>query len=327
MLVSIVMITYNHEKYIREAIEGVLMQKTNFDFELIIANDASLDATDKIIKDLILKDSRALCINYIKHQKNIGMMPNFIFALQQAKGKYIAMCEGDDYWTDSTKLQKQVDFLDENENFSICSHNMKISYTHSEIQPIHTVSVNEKNVYTIEDVANRQTPHIYTASCVFRNILNGKLPDWYAHTPAGDYPLYLLLTQFGNLRYMPETMGVFRLNAGGIWSQLKPEEAINKDIKMLDFLISTDFSQNILSALVQQKRNSINKLLQYTFSINFQAFIKLLELYAENDAEIANYWLKIGFPKEINLLKNSRSYKFAQKLKQIITYLNIFKKK
>ena len=120
-LVSVVMITYNHEKYIQQAIEGVLMQKINFHIELIIADDTSPDQTENIVKKIIVEHPNGHWIKYTKHKFNKGVSKNFTWALKQAKGKYIALCEGDDYWTDPLKLQKQVDFLEENENIGLVS--------------------------------------------------------------------------------------------------------------------------------------------------------------------------------------------------------------
>ena len=126
MTVSVLMITYNHSKYIKQAVESVLEQKTNFDFELIIANDCSPDNTDEIINDIIKNNPNGYKIKYYSHQKNIGMMSNFIFLTEQATGKYCALCEGDDFWTDNYKLEKQVSFLDSNLDYSICFHNVQI---------------------------------------------------------------------------------------------------------------------------------------------------------------------------------------------------------
>lgn len=123
-LVSVVMITYGHESFIEEAINGVLMQECNFEIELIIANDCSPDKTDEVIQHILKTHPRASRINYIKHEKNIGMMPNFIYAMQKAKGKYIALCEGDDYWTDSYKLQKQFNILENNPEYKFCISNI-----------------------------------------------------------------------------------------------------------------------------------------------------------------------------------------------------------
>ena len=128
MLVSAVMITYGHEKYISEAIYGVLMQKCNFDVELIIANDCSPDTTEDIVNEIISSHKNCSWIKYTRHLINKGAVGNFIWSLKQAKGKYLAICEGDDYWTDPYKLQKQVDFLEKNNDFSICFTDYKVLY-------------------------------------------------------------------------------------------------------------------------------------------------------------------------------------------------------
>ena len=106
-LVSVVMITYSHEKYIKQAIEGVLFQKCDFRVELIIANDYSPDNSDRIIKDIIENNHTNIIIHYTNHRVNKGMSSNFIWAMNQTNGKYIATCEGDDYWTDPLKFFKK----------------------------------------------------------------------------------------------------------------------------------------------------------------------------------------------------------------------------
>ena len=105
-LVSVTMVTYGQEKYIQKAIEGVFLQKTNFPVELIIANDCSPDNTDEIVKEIIKKSPPNIQVKYTKHEINKGMIPNFIWVYQQAQGKYIAICEGDDYWTDEKLAEK-----------------------------------------------------------------------------------------------------------------------------------------------------------------------------------------------------------------------------
>ena len=113
------MITYKHEAYIKEAILGALSQDVDFAVELIIADDNSPDDTAQIVSDIASRHPNGKWIKYTKHNKNKGMMPNFIWALNQCSGKYIALCEGDDYWTDPYKLKKQVDFLEGNDNYNI----------------------------------------------------------------------------------------------------------------------------------------------------------------------------------------------------------------
>lgn len=119
LMLSISMITYKHESYIKQAVEGVLMQETSFEFHLIIADDCSPDTTSQIVQDIIDNHPKGYRIKYFRQERNIGMQPNGAFALQQCKGKYVAVCEGDDYWTDPLKLQKQVDILESNTNIGL----------------------------------------------------------------------------------------------------------------------------------------------------------------------------------------------------------------
>ncbi|MBP7508034.1 MAG: glycosyltransferase family 2 protein [Prolixibacteraceae bacterium] len=115
-LVSVHMITYKHEQYIRQAIEGVLMQVTDFGYDLIIADDCSPDKTPEIVNEIIRTHPKGSCIKYYRHSENLGMTKNGLFAFSKCTGKYIALCEGDDYWTDQMKkyksLQKQIQFQD-----------------------------------------------------------------------------------------------------------------------------------------------------------------------------------------------------------------------
>lgn len=125
ILVSVLMITYGHEKYIKQAIEGVLMQKGNFDLQFIISNDCSPDNTDKIIQNLFKLYPNTSLIEYINNEKNLGIMPNFLKAHSRCKGKYIAICEGDDYWIDPLKLQKQIDFFEDNTRLGLVYTGLK----------------------------------------------------------------------------------------------------------------------------------------------------------------------------------------------------------
>lgn len=116
-LVSVCMITYNHEKYIAEALNSVLMQKTNFDFEIVIGEDWSTDRTREIV--LEYKAKHLDKIKLVLQEKNVGMTSNFYETLKLCSGSYIAICDGDDYWIDENKLQKQIDFLDKNKNYGL----------------------------------------------------------------------------------------------------------------------------------------------------------------------------------------------------------------
>lgn len=223
--VSIFMIAYNHSNYIERAIEGILMQKTNFPFKLFIGEDCSTDETRNIC--LRYKAKHPEKIELILNDKNIGMMANArnVYKACFAYGSYTAMCEGDDCWTDNLKLQKQVDFLEKNVDFAICYHRMK-EICEEGIESISTKLI-QKEVTTFEDLAITGN-YIYTASCVFRNIVPD-LPEWFYSMPVGDFALHLFNSQFGKIKFLNENMGVYRAHSGGVWSG-KTEDEKNKTL-------------------------------------------------------------------------------------------------
>ncbi len=229
MMLSVCMITYNHESFIAKAIEGILMQKTDFDIELIIGEDYSSDKTSEICKEY--KNKFPNKIRLLLNERNIGVMPNFIQTLNSCSGNYIALCEGDDYWTDPYKLQKQVDFLEANEDFVICHHNMQIDYENDASEQHLSNSPEQKEVYTIEDLALRYS--IFTSSSIFRNGLIKKLPDWFYKYSLGDYMLYMIIAQYGKIRYLPDVMGVYRVHEKGVWSMLSENSRFEKQLDTL----------------------------------------------------------------------------------------------
>lgn len=217
-IVSVVMITYGHENYISEAIRGVLMQKTDFPVEFIIANDHSPDNSDSVIKELIQNAPENITVKYHLHEKNIGMMPNFIWAFNQSKGKYVALCEGDDYWTDELKLQKQVDFLEQNEDYSICFHRTDDLLNGELVQLHYTFAGEQERTFTTPNIIKNNI--IHTPSAVLRK--TEKIPDWFLELQMGDYPLYLLTSLKGKIKYLPEMMAVYRAGVG-VWGSKSTE--------------------------------------------------------------------------------------------------------
>ena len=132
--VSVFMITYNHEKYIAEALDSILMQKTDFDFDIVIGEDCSTDATRRIVLEYSRKYPDK--IKLLLHNVNVGFISNMMYVLEACTGKYVAMCEGDDYWTDPFKLQKQVDFLEANKEYMLATHGYRIVKDGSVIRTI-----------------------------------------------------------------------------------------------------------------------------------------------------------------------------------------------
>ncbi len=267
MMVSVCMITYNHEKYLKKAIDGVLMQKTNFEFELIIANDNSPDATISIVNEYITSHPNGYKIKFLNNETNLGMMPNFINAIENCNGKYIALCEGDDYWTNENKLQKQIDFLEKNRNYTICFHKVNIDNNNAIIEDTITKKVDSKT--TIYNLAKGN--YIHTCSVVYRNYLFDSFPDYFYKAPVGDYFLHLLNSRFGKIFCINELMANYRVHDTSYWSSKKQEERSKIWIEFLEG-IKPNFNkrvQNYLQIQIERingtyvRKNFFQKLKKY----------------------------------------------------------------
>jgi glycosyltransferase involved in cell wall biosynthesis len=228
-VVSVCMITYNHESYIREAIEGVLMQKTNFPIELIIGEDCSTDNTRKIVREYENKYPEIIVAQY--PETNRGMMKNFTTVLQSARGKYIALCEGDDYWTDPLKLQKQVDFLEENPDCSFCFHASKTIRNNNPVNYlIHKPKkIPADNKFEIKNAILNGGGFMATNSMVFHREHILKRPDWMNKSTVGDLPLMLHLASKGKIGYIDNVMSVYRvMSSSNSWSASMKNRALRK---------------------------------------------------------------------------------------------------
>jgi len=212
-MVSVCMITYNHELYIRDALDGVVMQKTNFKIELIIGEDCSNDDTRKICEDYAAKYPEL--IQLLPSDRNLGMSQNGERTLQSCKGEYIALLDGDDYWTDPLKLQKQVDFLDKHEDYILSFHDVNIQYTRkNNCRSYRMVGSLKENTLGTEDLIKPW--FIPTCSILYRNLKDINYPNWISLTDSADIALMLFLSTLGKFYYLNEVMGVYRMHDNGI---------------------------------------------------------------------------------------------------------------
>lgn len=248
MKLSVCIITYNHENYISQAIESVLMQKTNFDFEIVIGEDDSNDKTRDIVKEFrkMYPERITLILNDRKNVIFIDDKPtgryNFANTLKSAKGKYVAILEGDDFWTDINKLQKQVDFLDNNPDYVMCFH--KIAWYDQNRKKIignGRVSSQTRETYSLNDLL--ESNFIPTCSIVFRNNLFEELPKWFFTVPIGDHPFLVLLALKGKLGFINETLGVYRRHSESIFGVDTIEDNLQKSIKTYN-IFSKELSIN-----------------------------------------------------------------------------------
>ncbi len=207
------MITYKHEEYIEDAVLSILNQKCTFDFELIIADDNSPDSTQTVIEKIFNEHKHGHKIKYTRHIENKGMMGNFKWTIEQAKHKYVALCEGDDYWTSPNKLQKQVDFMESNLQFSMCYHSVDILMASE--KDFYAYPVPKSDVLYLSDVIKAH--YIPTCSLLFRQEhFNGSLPFWFLKSVSGDIPLEIILASKGKTKFFEEKMACYRRNLGGI---------------------------------------------------------------------------------------------------------------
>lgn len=229
-LVSIVTVTYNHEPFIVQTLEGFLMQKTNFNFEIVIGEDCSSDRTRQICFEYQKKYPDK--IKLIVSDFNVGPHKNFMRTLQSAHGKYIALCEGDDYWVDLNKLQKQVDFLENNQEYSICFHTVSV-LKNGKIERDYMREV-------LETTGLKELSHgnyIHTLSVVYRNNLFDKFPEEYNLSPIGDYFLHVLNAGYGKIKKFPEIMGVYRIHDSNAWVNLNIIEILDKTLTCFELIL------------------------------------------------------------------------------------------
>jgi glycosyltransferase involved in cell wall biosynthesis len=230
------MITYGHEKFIREAIEGVLSQKCSHEIELIIADDNSPDKTKEIVEDIIRSHPNGSWIKYTRHQENKGMTPNFIWALQQSKAEYIALCEGDDYWTDPLKLQKQVEFLEAHQNCTGCFHNSIIVNQNNEEIYLKRPTY-KRTFYNQKEALISLRSNYATSSFTFKTEVIKNPPKWFLDS-ACDMVLELLVTKYGSIACIDEIMSVYRVHSGGVWQGKSAIHNTKEVIKRLEILLN-----------------------------------------------------------------------------------------
>lgn len=268
-LVSVLMLTYNHEKFIAEALESVLMQETNFPFEVVIGDDLSSDKTRKILLQYKSKypDTFVLLFN----TKNVKPTANLLNVYSKCRGTFIALLEGDDYWTAADKLQKQVDFLNQNPDCSICFHaTSMINRDGIEVLEL-PLRKFRKARNTLDDLVHSES-FMATCSTMFRNNLFTSFPAWLRTlTYIGDLPLNILNAKYGSIGYIDEVMSVYRWSSSDLAFSAQPSLIVNIEgikmflgiLKEVDskylFVILDKISRNcfdIAEVLLQQKKLS-----------------------------------------------------------------------
>jgi len=251
--VSVCIRTYNHEKFIAGAIEGALMQEADFSYEVIIAEDRSTDGTRKIVRDyqrrypdkIRLRLAEENLYSKNKRYPTLG-------AWNAARGEYVARCDGDDYWTDPKKLQKQADFLDDHPDCTICFTAAEILNDKSgEVEG--TQEPDEiRETYSLEYVLRRSAFYFSTSTALHRDDICNKIPSWFYIGIAGDFSLLVLCTREGDVGYIDKKCATYRKHEGGVHSPLDTLEKFDLAVETREavFPILDSYHRRILGAKI-----------------------------------------------------------------------------
>ncbi|MBL8850077.1 MAG: glycosyltransferase [Planctomycetaceae bacterium] len=216
--VSVLLVTYNHAPYIAQAVESVLAQQGHGGLELVIGEDCSTDHTRAILQQFA--DRNPDRIRLLVRQLNLGLSENLRSAWRECRGDYIAMLEGDDYWTDPLKLHKQVAALDAHPGWTMCFHRIQVTNEAGQPPFLEPQEDNFPVETTLADILRRN--FIGNVSTVYRRGVVPEVPDDLQRVVHQDWPLHVLHAQRGTIGYLPDSMGVWRHHAGSMWSS-KPE--------------------------------------------------------------------------------------------------------
>jgi glycosyltransferase involved in cell wall biosynthesis len=255
--VSCHVITYNQKDFIAQCIDGILMQQVDFPIEIIVGDDNSTDGTREILLQYAKDYPEIIRLN-LRAVRGTGIpgKENFVSTLELCHGEYISLCDGDDYWTDPYKLQKQVDFLDNNKDYVLCFHQVKILQPDGVIVDdfITKVPENYDNIVTLARCGN----YIHTPSVVFRNVLNG-LPFEFEYAPIGDFFMYLMLAEHGKLFYIPKPMAVYRYGVG-VYTGDSHLRNIKSNLKLFAVLLSYLKDDTIKKIILERQLRSVHVL-------------------------------------------------------------------
>ena len=257
-ILSVCFLTYNQIDFVKKALDSVLVQKTDFPFEIIIGDDASSDGSSDIIDQYQRKHSDKIKI--LRSTENLGRHTgdgtlNIIRNLRACRGKYIALLEGDDYWTDPLKLQKQVDLLEKHPEHVACFHLVEsVNDTEADFPSVYPPA-NLQHDIRLADLLLANC--CQTCSVMFRAKLIQPYSAWMLNAAPADWAIYLHLTQYGTIAYIPEQMANYRIHAGGVWSQSCQSSRDKKALEMMNsFLTRVDFS------LVREQCHDIGAILR-----------------------------------------------------------------
>lgn len=222
-VVSVLVMTYDHERFIAQALDSVLMQETDLEVEILVSEDCSTDRTREIVLDYRRRHPDR--IRLLLSERNLHSNEVVVRGLEAARGTYVALLDGDDYWTSPDKLRRQVEFLERHPECAMCFHNALVVDDEGRMPPRPWTPAGHPEISTLRDIWMGN--FVATCSAMYRNGVIGRIPGWYVPLfPITDWPLHILHAERGAIGYVDEVMGVYRRHAGGLYSPLAEREKL-----------------------------------------------------------------------------------------------------
>ncbi len=316
IIVSVSCLVYNHEKYLRKCLEGFVTQKTNFKFEVIVHDDASTDNSAAIIKEYeekypdIIKPIYQVENQYSNPNRKIGLLALYIFPVM--KGKYVAFCEGDDYWCDPNKLQRQVDILENNPDCSLCVHRVEDVYEDGSFANVHHPSkAFKKGVYSPKEIMDIMKKYMYpfqTSSYMLKleNMIHyrTKYELFYGKFGVGDIPIILSSILEGNIYYIDDVLSCYRVGVEGSYNYRMKTDT-NKMLvhkqKMIDaYILYNEYTQNRFESQI----NEIIETYQYDIDMingEYKKYLSKKYKHSFDKSERMLLFMKAYMPKLLSL--------------------------
>lgn len=219
IMVSVNCVTFNHKDYIRQALDSFLMQKTNFEFEILVHDDASTDGTGEILREYEKKyPGKVLPLIQTENQYSQGIDNiSGAFNFPRARGKYIFMCDGDDYWISPDKMQKQVDYMESHPECTLCIHSARIELVGKALTEGQMRPYCGNRVISPEEIVDKTSGYAMSAMAFPSRIVKN-LPDYYVECPVGDTPIQMIAASEGYGYYFDEPMSGYRVGVAGSWT-------------------------------------------------------------------------------------------------------------
>ncbi len=331
---SICCITYNQEAFIKETLSGFLKQKVNFIIEIIIYDDNSTDNTRELLQDF--KANCVFPVTLLLAKENRYSKGDRIFpkTFKAAKGKYIALCEGDDYWTDPLKLQKQVDFLEANRDYALVFTNGQVVYTNTH-EPSHLIYNNTSHSTTSYRVFNlpEETTDIYklakgnyihTAGVVFRNwIIEQGVPEYMYRVTIGDWPLHMMTATKGLIKYLDEDMFCYRVHDVGVYSKKTALQKNQMTLGQFPPILNSNYFENSVREVIETYclKSSKSYLSACKTGNDFQFFTDFSGSFDSNNEVLNNKLLQLLDKRNQNQNKVLIQPVYLRLLKRIKRYI------